>query len=74
MAAKLVLAVAIIGRNLPALLPSKSLIEQCKDFGDVKLNVFEIQLVLVIFLHLKQIIELEVEFKQSSVSALFLPC
>lgn len=69
MAAKLVLAVAIIGRNLPPLLPSKSLVEQCKDFGDVELDVFEIQLVLVIFLHLKQIIELEVQFEQSSVSA-----
>jgi hypothetical protein len=74
MAAKLVLAVAIIGRNLPPLLPSKSLVEQRKDFGDVKLNVFEIQLVLVILLHLKQIIELEVEFEQSSVSAFFLSC
>lgn len=63
MAAKLVLAVAIIGRNLPPLLPSKSLVEQCKDFRDVELDVFEIQLVLVILLHLKQIIELEVELE-----------
>lgn len=53
----------------PSLLPSKPLVEQCKDLGDIKLNVFQVQFVLVILLHLKQIIKLEIEFEQSSVSA-----
>lgn len=53
----------------PSLLPSKPLVEQCKDLGDIKLNVFQVQFVLVIFLHLKQIVKLEIEFEQSSVSA-----
>lgn len=53
----------------PSLLPSKPLVEQCKDLGNIKLNVFQVQFVLVILLHLKKIIKLEIEFEQSSVSA-----
>lgn len=53
----------------PPLLPSKSLVEQCKNFGNIELNVFQVQFVLVVLLHLEQVVKLEVEFQQPPVPA-----
>lgn len=47
---------------LPTFLPSKPLIKQRKHLRDIELDVFKIEIFLVIFLHLKEIVELEIEF------------
>lgn len=61
----------MVGRHtaLPSLLPSKSLVEQGKNLGNIELNVFQVQFVLVVLLHLEQVVELEVEFQQPPISA-----
>lgn len=55
-------------KRLPALLPCKPLVEQCKNFGHVELDVFEIQVVLVVFLHFKEVVQLQVKFEESPVA------
>jgi hypothetical protein len=52
-----------------SLLPCKALIEEGQYFGNVKLDVLQIKVLLAIFLHLKQVVELEIEFEQSSSAA-----
>lgn len=54
---------------LPPLLSSEPLVEQGQDLGDVELDIFEIEGLLVVLLHFEQIIELEVEFEQPSIAA-----
>jgi hypothetical protein len=49
--------------HLPALLASEALIQQCQHLWYVELDVFEIKIILVIFLHFEQIIQLEVQLK-----------
>lgn len=46
--------------RLPSLFACESLVQKCKDFRDVELHVFQIKIILVVFLHLKQVVELEV--------------
>lgn len=48
-------------RRLPPLLPGKPLVEQRKNLGDVELDVFKIQVVLIVLLHFKKIVQLKVE-------------
>ena len=36
---------------LPALLPSEALVKESQNFWNVELNVFQIQIFLIIFLH-----------------------
>ncbi len=54
---------------LPGLLPSKALVEKSKNLGDVELDVFQVKVVLVVFLHLKEIVELEIEFQEAPISS-----
>lgn len=51
---------------LPALLPREPLVQQCEDLGDVELNVLQIQIVLAVFLHFEQIVQLQIQFEESS--------
>jgi hypothetical protein len=46
----------------PRLLSCKAFVEQVEDFCDVELDVFEVEVFLIVFLHLKKIVQLEVEF------------
>lgn len=50
-------------RLLPSLLSGKTFIEQGKYFGDVELDIFQIEVVLAVFLHFEQIIKLQVKFQ-----------
>ena len=50
------------GGCLPSFLSRKALIEERQNLGNVELYVFEIEVLLVIFLHLEQVVELEVQF------------
>ena len=36
----------------PSLLPGKALIQQCENLGYIKLYVFEVEIFLIVFLHL----------------------
>jgi len=45
---------------LPSL-ACKSLVEQLKHLGNVKLNVFEVQIFLLLLLHFKQVVQFEVQ-------------
>ena len=49
--------------SLPSFLPGKSLVQQCQDLGYIELHVFEIEVFLIVFLHLQQVIELQIEFE-----------
>lgn len=53
---------------LPSLLSRKSLVEQGKHLGYVELHVFQVKLILIILLHLKQIVQLKIEFQKTSVA------
>lgn len=55
--------------GLPPLLPGKALVEQRKDLGDVELDIFQVKVVLVVLLHLEQIVELEVELEQATITS-----
>ena len=55
-------------RGLPALLPCEAFVQQCQHLGDVELDVFEIQIVLVILLHLEQVVELQIELEETPVA------
>lgn len=48
---------------LPSLLPGKTLVEKGQDFGHVELDVFEVEFVLVVFLHLEQVVKFEVQLQ-----------
>lgn len=49
-------------------LPCKPLIEKSQYLGNVELDVLQIKVFLAVFLHLEQVIKLQVKFKQSSSS------
>lgn len=49
------------GSPLPALLAREALVQQREHFGHVELHVFQVQLLLSVFLHLEQVVELEIE-------------
>lgn len=51
---------------LPAFLSRKALVEQSKDFRNVELHVFQVEIFLIIFLHLQKIVKLQVQFQQST--------
>jgi hypothetical protein len=57
-------------RVLPALFARKPLVQQHKHLANVELHVLEIQIFLVIFLHLEQVVELEIELQQAAIPAL----
>lgn len=46
--------------SLPALLPGESAVEKVQDLGHVELHVLKVQVFLIVLLHLKEIVELEV--------------
>ena len=52
---------AVVKRSLPPLLPREPLVKQREDLGDVELHVLQVQIVLVVLLHLEQVVEFEVE-------------
>lgn len=47
------------------LLPRKPLVEQYKHFRNVKLHIFEVEVVLAILLHFQQIVQLEIQFQKT---------
>jgi hypothetical protein len=46
--------------SLPALLSRKSLVEENEHFGDIELNILQVQIFLVILLHLQQVVKLQI--------------
>lgn len=50
-------------QHLPPLLPRESLVQQHKDLRYVEQYVFQVQLFLVVFLHLEQVVKLEIELQ-----------
>jgi len=52
----------------PSLLSCEPLVEQGEDFRDVESDVLKIQVLLSLLLHLKQIVELEIELEKASTS------
>lgn len=54
---------------LPPLLPGKPFVQQYKDFRHVELDVFQVQVFLIVLLHLEQVVELEVQLKKPAVAA-----
>ena len=61
--------VCVVIDRLPALLSSEALVEQSQHLWHVELDVFKVQVILVVLLHLKQVIQLEVQFEQTPVAA-----
>ena len=63
--AKFFRAIFSIHRSPPPL-SREPLVQEGEDFADVELHVLEIEVLLVIFLHLKEIVKLEIQFQQAS--------
>lgn len=55
--------------RLPTLLSCESLVQEGKDLGDVELDILQIQIILIVLLHLEQIVQLEVKLKQATVTS-----
>lgn len=55
--------------DLPPLLSCEPLVQESEDFWYVELNILKIKIVLVVLLHLEQVVEFEIEFEQSAISA-----
>ena len=53
----------VIIDHLPALLPREAFVQQRQDLWHVELDIFQVQVILIVLLHLKQIIKLEIQFK-----------
>ena len=58
-----------LGMGLPALLPREALVQEGEHLGDVELDVFQVKIVLVVFLHFQQIVELEIQLEETSVAS-----
>jgi len=56
-------------RRSPSLLAGETLVKQGENLGNVEVNVFEVELVLVVLLHLEQVVQLKVEFEKPAVAA-----
>jgi hypothetical protein len=48
------------------LLPSKSLVEQGQDLRHIELHIFEVQVILTVFLHFQEIIKLEIKLEKTT--------
>ena len=55
-----------VDRNCILLLSRKPLIEKGENFWHIKSDIFQFQFLLSIFLHLEQIVQLEVKFEKSA--------
>jgi hypothetical protein len=49
--------------HLPASLPCKLLVEMNEQLRHIELHVLEIEIFLAVFLHLEQVVELQVKFQ-----------
>ena len=56
--------------NLPSLLPCESLVEKDQDFGHVELYVFQVEIFLIVLLHLEKIVQFQVEFEKTAITSL----
>lgn len=56
------------GGVLPPLFPRKSLVQEGEDFWYVELDILQIKFLLAVFLHLEQVIELEVKLQKTTVA------
>lgn len=50
----------------PAFLPREALVEQGQDLRHVELHVFQIQVFLIVLLHLEQVVEFEIKLQQAT--------
>jgi hypothetical protein len=53
----------------PALLACKTLVEKGEDLADIELDIFEVEILLVVFLHLQEIVKFQVQLQQSTVAS-----
>lgn len=51
---------------LPPLLSCKSFVQECQNLGDVELNILKVKILEIVFLHLQEIIELQIKFQQAT--------
>lgn len=49
--------------HLPSLLSCKSFVEERKHLGDIELDIFQIEVFKVVFLHLQEIVKLEIKLE-----------
>lgn len=52
----------------PTLLSREPAVQKVENLGDIELDVFEVEVFLIVLLHLKQIVKLEIEFKKATIS------
>ena len=55
--------------SLPTLLPSEPLVEKREDLGHVEPDVFQVEVVQFVLLHLQEVIELQVELKKAALAS-----
>ena len=55
--------------HLPSFLSGEALVEQSQDLGYIELDIFEVEVLLIVLLHFQQVIELQVEFEEAPISA-----
>jgi hypothetical protein len=56
-------------QGLPPFLARKAFVEKREHLGDVELHVLKIEILLIVFLHLQQIVEFQVKFEKSAIAA-----
>jgi hypothetical protein len=56
----------VLSEHLSALLSGKPLVQQRQHLGHVELDVFQVEIFLVVLLHLQQIVQFEIQLQQSS--------
>ena len=52
--------------DLPALLASKPLVQECQNLGDIELDILKIKVLEVVFLHFQQVIEFQIKLQKSA--------
>lgn len=55
-------------KRSPALLPCEPTVQKVENLGDVELDIFKIEVFLIVLLHLEQIVKFEIELKEAAIS------
>lgn len=55
--------------ELPAFLPGEPLVEKGEHLRHVELNILQVQLFLIVLLHLQEIVKLKIEFQKPSIAS-----
>jgi len=55
--------------SLPPLLPGKAFVEESQDLRDVELDVFKVEIILVVLLHFQKVIKLEIKLQKATIAS-----